>query len=257
MAAPPLARGEYHLARYANMLSGNYAFIRRYYYVGRKLSYGGRRAQIREALWSQHRVGTNVGEGEQLRRYLDALCGIDPDPDDCTYDKYEHLQDQLERPEPFEFGFIEPKPKKGNSIMDKNLAALLRPDAKTLTVRFLVDSDNGTRKSKPYTYVSHLPLAKGDNVVVDANGRAVIATVESVDDEAKIEPGSDTEFKWVIAKIDLAAHEANEARNAAIVAEAAVIVRENMRRSFAAQVLGAASPEQRDKLLQLTGNVTS
>ena len=239
------------------MLSSDYPFIRGYYHVGRRETYGARRARIRETLLAAHRIRTDVYDGEQLRRYLDALCGINPDPNDYTHNKYKHLDDLLERPEPFEFTFSESKPKKGNSIMDKNLAALLRPDAKTLTVRFTVDSEHGTRKSKPYTYVSHLPLAEGDSVVVDANGRAIIATVESVDDEAKIEPGSDTEFKWVIAKIDVAAHEANEARNAAIVAEAAVIVRENMRRSFAAQVLGAASPEQRDKLLALTGNATS
>lgn len=126
--------------------------------------------------------------------------------------------------------------------MDKNLAALLRADAKTLTVRFMADFENGTRKSKPYTYVSHLPLAKGDGVVVDASGRTVVAVVETIDDEVKIEPGCDTEYKWVIGKIDMAAHEANEKRNAEIVAEAAVIVRENMRKSFASQVLGAASP---------------
>lgn len=257
MAAPPFARGGYHLSRYANMLSGDYAFICGYYHVGRKLSYGARRARIREALWFQHKARTRVEDGEQLRRYLDALCGIDSDPGDCTYNKYEHLANMLEQPELFEFDFIEPKPKKGNSIMDKNLAALLRPDAKTLTVRYLVDGEAGTRKSKPYTYVSHLPLVKGDSVVVDTVGRAVIATVESVDDEAKIEPGSDIEYKWVIAKIDIAAHEANETRNAAIVAEAAVIVRENMRKSFASQVLGAASVEQRDRLLALTGNTAS
>ena len=48
--------------------------------------------------------------------------------------------------------------------------------------------------------------------------------------------------------------EANKKRNDDIVAEAAVIVRENMRKSFAAQVLGAASGERRDRLLALTGN---
>lgn len=214
---------------------------------------GGRRSYIRDRL--THLFGAaayscKVEDTEQLRRYFDAKLGIPIDPNDSTLHKYDYLTVVLDVPD-------QPKPKKGNTIMDKNLAALLRSDAKTLTVRFMVDTDtdNGTRKSKPYTYVSHLPLTKGDSVVVDANGRGVVAVVESVDGEAKIEPGSDIEYKWVIAKIDMAAHEANEARNAAIVAEAAVIVRENMRRSFAAQVLGAASPEQRDKLLQLTGNV--
>lgn len=76
----------------------------------------------------------------------------------------------------------------------------------------------------------------------------------AVDDEAKIEPGCETEFFWIIDKVDMAAHDANEKRNAEIVAEAAVIVRNNMRKSFAAQVLGAASDDQRAKLLRLTGN---
>lgn len=250
------------LRAWAALLEGTPYFV--HSYGCRKRTYGQRRAFIGDTLANgpdDYRRGgnTSVEDREQLRRYFDALCDIDPNPNDCTYDKYEHLGDLLERPEPFEFAFSEPKPKpkKGNTIMDKNLAALLRADAKTLTVRFMVDSEHGTRKSKPYTYVSHLPLAVGDSVVVDANGRSVIATVESVDDEAKIEPGCDTEYKWVIGKIDMAAHEANEKRNAEIVAEAAVIVRESMRKSFASQVLGAASPEQRDKLLTLTGNVAS
>lgn len=240
------------LRAWAALLEGTPYFV--HSYGCRKRTYGQRRAFIGDTLANGlggYRRGgnTSVEDREQLRRYFDALCGIEPDPDDSTYDKYDYLTVALD-PLP------EPTPKKGNSIMDKNLAALLRADAKTLTVRFMVDFENGTRKSKPYTYVSHLPLTKGDGVVVDVNGRTVVAIVETIDDEVKIEPGCDTEYKWVIGKIDMAAHEANEKRNAEIVAEAAVIVRENMRKSFASQVLGAASPEQRDKLLQLTGNAT-
>ena len=61
------------------------------------------------------------------------------------------------------------QPKKAKSIMDKNLAALLRADAKTVHVKLPASAaDNTPRKARPYTYVSHLPLAVGDSVVVMA-----------------------------------------------------------------------------------------
>lgn len=166
-----------------------------------------------------------------------------------THDRADELTDKLDA----HFGYVsleskpKPKPKKGNRIMDKNLPALLREDAKTIGVKF-----NST--AKHYTYVTHLPVAVGDSVIVatGATDELQIAAVVRIDDEVKIEPGSDIEYKWVIGIVDMAAALENQKRNEAIQAEAAVIVRNNMRRSFAQQVLGAASEDQRSKLLALT-----
>ena len=134
--------------------------------------------------------------------------------------------------------------------MERNLPALLRSDAKTVQVK-----SPGT--GKLYTYVTHLPVTVGDYVVVDAESQVKIAQVMVVDDETKVEPGHDIEFKWVIDTVDMAAYEANKKRNDDIQAEAATIIRGNLRRSFAQQVLGAASDGQREKLLVLTGNTAS
>jgi len=203
-------------------------------------TYGDRRARVGQwAFDLGYRL--SIENREQLPRAFDAHCGIEPDPSDKTFSEYAHIPDYIP-PE-----HLSPKPKRSSS-MERNLPALLRSDAKTVQVKF-----PGT--GKLYTYVTHLPMKCGDYVVIDAESQIKIAKVVAVDDEAKIEPGSDIEYKWVIAVVDMAAYEANQKRNSDIQAEAATIIRGNLRRSFAQQVLGAASDGQREKLLVLTGNV--
>lgn len=203
-------------------------------------TYGQRRALIGDFCWSRHLTNTKVEDREQIRRVLDAYCDIPPNPNDGTFSKYAHLPDYFQ---------LTSQPKR-NSSMERNLPALLRSDAKTIAVTF-----QGT--GKHYTYVTHLPVAVGDFVVVDADKEVKIAKVMVVDNETKIEPGSDIEYRWVIDTVDMAAYEANQKRNSDIQAEAATIIRGNLRRSFAQQVLGAASDGQREKLLVLTGNAAS
>jgi hypothetical protein len=48
--------------------------------------------------------------------------------------------------------------------MDKNIAAILREDAKTCSVKF--PGDNGIASGSSYTYVTHFPLEVGDLVVI-------------------------------------------------------------------------------------------
>lgn len=212
-------------------------FLRKYSCTPR--TYGQRRALIGDFCWGRHLTNTKVEDREQIRRVLDAYCDIPPNPNDGTFSKYAHLPDYFQ---------LTSQPKRSSS-MERNLPALLRSDAKTVQVKL-----PGT--GKLYTYVTHLPMKCGDYVVIDTESQIKIAMVVAVDDEAKIEPGSDIEYKWVIAVVDMAAYEANQKRNADIQAEAATIIRGNLRRSFAQQVLGAASDGQREKLLVLTGNTT-
>lgn len=146
--------------------------------------------------------------------------------------------------------------------MDKNIAALLREDARTVHVVFDGDAsvdlgEPGPRVSTPeglkfapgrfksYTYVTHLSVEIGDQVLVHARNEVKVVRVTHVDDVVKIEPNSPTEYKWVIAKVDMAAHEANLARNFAITAAVSDAYRNNLRRSFAAQILSGVPEDQR------------
>jgi len=158
--------------------------------------------------------------------------------------------------------------------MDKNIAALLREDTKTVHVSFelaLADFEDLTDPeiikkpagAKPapstsrvpgvrlYTYVTHLDVKRGDTVVVQATGEIKLAYVISVDDQAEIEPNSSTAYKWVIDKVDMAAYDANQQRNAEIERTVGEAYRQNLRRSFAQTVLGAVDDDKRDSLTKL------
>lgn len=114
--------------------------------------------------------------------------------------------------------------------MERNVAAMLRADARTCVVRF-------PSSEKGYLYVTHLDIAVGDDVVVPANGTLVVVRVIEVHDTVRLEPNDPTKFKWVAAKIDRVAIEESEARNAHIEEVVQLAYKNNLRRSFAAQVL--------------------
>ena len=130
--------------------------------------------------------------------------------------------------------------------MDKNIAALMREGTRTVQVSFdqvaeeFDDLDPPNRfaaqkakspSTKQYTYVTDLPLAIGDCVVVEARGLFNVAFVRGVDDDAKIEPNSDTTYKWVVAKVDLEGYAANMAKNREIADAVSNAYRNNLRRS--------------------------
>ena len=147
--------------------------------------------------------------------------------------------------------------------MDKNIAALLREDTKTVHVVFdpvfveLVDLTAGTAAAgnyKKYTYVTDLDLKAGDTVVLDAQGKICVAYVVVVDQTCSIEPNSNIRYKWVIGKVDLEAHEANTQRNAEIENTVAKAYRKNLRRSFAQQILAGVDDANRDHLTKLLGS---
>lgn len=137
--------------------------------------------------------------------------------------------------------------------MDKNIAALLREDARTVHVTYHETApDPGTfRATKQYTYVTHLPVKAGQKVVVQAGGQIKIAEVKHVDDEVKIDPNASIEYAWVISVVDMDAHEANMERNRKIKDQVAEAYRANMRRSFAEQVLGGLSKTKRLEVAKL------
>lgn len=155
--------------------------------------------------------------------------------------------------------------------MDKNIAALLREDAKTVHVTFDVDMNmhypvdeddlddapapKGYKaapvKAKTYTYVTHFDVRPGDVLVVPAAGQIKLVTVQRVDDEVTVEPNSPTRYTWVISKVDMLAHNANETRNIEIETAVADAYRNNLRKSFAQQILAGVGDAQRDRLTAL------
>lgn len=121
--------------------------------------------------------------------------------------------------------------------MDKNIAALIREDAKTVGVSF---SSGG----KVYTYVTNLDFALGDFVVVSVyraseafeNTLQVVCIVE-VHNELRIEPNSDIKYKWIMAKLDTSVALENEAKNAEIEALLQNAYVSNIRKQFRQQML--------------------
>lgn len=173
--------------------------------------------------------------------------------------------------------------------MDKNIAALLRQDARTVHVVYNMDDaidDHlevdfvwpagadanviaeakrkiAARKSpafkirpgvKTYTYVTHLDITVGDTVIVEAGGAPKLVKVVRVDDDVKIEPNDAIEYGWVIQKIDTDAYVANRERNVQIESAVAEAMRNNLRRDFAQSVLAAIGDDtSRQALTALIG----
>lgn len=153
--------------------------------------------------------------------------------------------------------------------MEKNIAALMREDTRTVQVTFdQVANDFDEIESSPpaaglnraksttaksYTYVTDLDLVVGDTVVVEARGLLALARVRSVDDDVAIEPNADTKFKWVVAKVDQARYLENVKRNAEIEEAVANAYRHNLRRSFAQNILAALDDASRGRIGALLG----
>lgn len=126
--------------------------------------------------------------------------------------------------------------------MDKNIAAILREDTKTVSVAFL--NENGTA-SRAYTYVTHLDVKAGDFVVVPAGHHELwkIGEVLGVDEDLNIEPNADVKYKWVVSVIDAEAWRANHARNQEIEKMLTNSYRVNARQAYAQQFLTNADPK--------------
>jgi hypothetical protein len=156
--------------------------------------------------------------------------------------------------------------------MDKNIAALLREDTKTVHVSFdltvndfedLSDmpaskpagaprgTSTGARGPRLYSYVTHLDVVPGDTVIVRAAGDIKLAAVIRVDAEVEIEPNSSTRYEWVIDTVDFRSYEANASRNVEIERTVSEAYRNNMRRSFAQTILAGVDEERRAGLQAL------
>jgi hypothetical protein len=126
--------------------------------------------------------------------------------------------------------------------MDKNIAAILREDTRTVGVAFL--SPLG-EPSRTYRYITDLQLEVGDTVVVPAGGddEWKIGEVMAVDSDLEIEPNATMKFKWVVDKIDLKRHRLNMERNEEIEKRLAKTYRSHARQAYASQFLLNADPD--------------
>lgn len=134
------------------------------------------------------------------------------------------------------------QPIKRSKTMDQNIAAILRDDTTTVDVA----SPNGTL----YIYVTNLQIKVGDLVVVPfgAENRLIVLPVAAVHDELRIEPNSETQYKWVIQVVDMTEHNINLEKNALIEKTMASTYQKTARAAFRQSALQCASDEDRAKL---------
>ena len=127
--------------------------------------------------------------------------------------------------------------------MDKNIAAILREDAKTISVQFL--NDEGMNVGNSYTYITHIEVEVGNFVVVPSGSYEClkICQVDEVHDDLNIEPNADIKYKWVADVIDLNAYQENQRRNKEIEGMLAASYRVNARAAYANQFLANADPK--------------
>jgi hypothetical protein len=168
--------------------------------------------------------------------------------------------------------------------VEKNIAALLREDARTIRVMFsnfnregLVGKFDdevlpaigayavqaqaadpnyevaGQGGYKFYPYVTHFDHEIGDLVLVEAAGQLKVAQVMEIDDGVQIEPGSQYALRWVICGIDLASHKDNMAKNDQIEQLVQEAYKANLRKSFRNQILAGLEGAEVAGLTKLLG----
>lgn len=151
--------------------------------------------------------------------------------------------------------------------MEKNIAAFLRTNTRTILVRFFKDSYQDMKELKTllgqdgiaspkfseraYLYVTDMDLQVGDFVVVEALTIPKVAVVVAVHDDVQIEPEACIEYKWVVAKIDIEAHKKNTQRNEEIKTQAHRAYRKGLSDRFRELVLNSCTPIERKKLKAL------
>jgi hypothetical protein len=127
--------------------------------------------------------------------------------------------------------------------MDKNIAAILREDTKTIKVKFF--NQDGVANGPAYTYITHLDVKEGDCVVVPAGSSDIfkVCEVYEVNEDLDIEPNSDIKYKWVIDVVDTDAAQENFRRNKEIETMLPSSYRVNARQAYANQFLVNADPK--------------
>ena len=97
------------------------------------------------------------------------------------------------------------------------------------------------------------PQLMKDAAAMLNNQRLSIAKVVEIDELVDIEPNDDTEYKWVICRIDLEDYAALLVRNKQITDAVQEAYKQTLRRTFAERILGELPDSTRTALTQLLG----
>ena len=151
--------------------------------------------------------------------------------------------------------------------MEKNLAAFLREDTKTVGVRFIKDlfanyanyqqtllgeDSNPIQLSiREYTYVTDIPLEVGDNVIVFAQDIPKLVIVTRVDDRLNINPKDTVEYKWVVSKVDYSNYNNNIAKNQDIKDLVIESYKKNVKNQFKDMVLAGLDAKNKKALTNI------
>ena len=169
-------------------------------------------------------------------------------------------------------------------MLDKNIAALLRDNARTVYVTYddiAISTGAAVAADSPvdfmedvaidppeisvaqvkvngrqvYTYVTTLDLKPNDLVVVPVNRTGAytngeftelaLARVVKIDDTCNIKPESKTRFKWVAMKLDFTQFRAEAAENAKVEAMVHSAYKKSMRSTFRERLMTTVSEEDR------------
>lgn len=128
--------------------------------------------------------------------------------------------------------------------MQYNIAAILRKDAFTVQAVF-PGSDNR------YTYVTNDKSLKVNDfaVVIVPNGAMKIVKIVEIDKGCVFPRELDTDYKWLVSKIDMTAYEENKRINDELVQVVEDARREHFRRQVTEKLLNDLPPETQ-KLLE-------
>lgn len=175
--------------------------------------------------------------------------------------------------------------------LDKNIAAIMRPDARTVQVVF-PDRDESLSPNvkrpaaieqalerayndagrvhlsmpkavtppplKVFTYVTNLDLQVDEMVVAVLNGRFRVGCVAAVDKQVEISPSDNIQYLWIVAKVDFSDYEQNMALNKTLEDQLATARKRSVQHTFRQQVLDQMEDGlEKDAMLKLLGITTT
>ena len=153
--------------------------------------------------------------------------------------------------------------------MEKNLAAFLREDTKTVGVRFIKDTFSrdtenfqmtliGTENveayslsNKEYTYITDLPLEVEDHIIVFVHEAPKVAIVTRVDEAVNIAPKDNVEYKWIACRVDYSRYKENCRKNKEIAEFMSTSYRKNVKEQFREIVLAGLDAKGKKALTNL------
>lgn len=147
------------------------------------------------------------------------------------------------------------------SIMDKNAAAFIRNDVRTLLVAF-IDSEKGSTEEytpevirqralpyKKYTYLTiDQNIQAGDWALVSVRGIIKAVYVVSVSDELNIEPNAPVTYNFIIGRVDLTQYQSLVEQNAKISDMLRTSYQASLREGFRQTLLNGLPEDQRNNI---------